>query len=193
MMRKSLLAAVAVATLVAVAAIGSSTLTAPAPVAALPHSRSAVGRAERLTAPQRGLRAASAGFRILSVPGGAGSLLNCVNNQGTLLGTSLASRGASHGFIDQPGRQPTAFNYPGTKGVTSPGCVNDVGTAVGWYFDSHKHVVHGWVRSERGRFTQIDDPSAVLATNPNGISDDGLIVGASSPDAGSVRAGAHHR
>jgi hypothetical protein len=55
--------------------------------------------------------------------------------------------------------------------------INDLGTAVGWWYDSASNVAHGWVRSPGGHFMPVNDPAAVLGTNPTGISDSGLIVG----------------
>jgi len=126
-------------------------------------------------------------FRTIDVPGAAATGLNCVNNRGTLLGTWFDSNGGSYGFIEQPGGQPTTFNYPGTTGVTNSGCINDLGIAVGGYYDTTTNVGHGWVRWPSGNFTPIDYPlSGVQGTFVTGINDRGLIVGNYTDESGEV-------
>lgn len=123
---------------------------------------------------------AKAQFRTVDVPGASGTAVNGVNNRGTLVGTWFNSQNQGFGFVEQPGGQPTTFNYPGTTGMTFPSGINDVGTSVGVFQDS-SGVFHGWVRSPGGSMTQLDDPSAFeepgFGTFAIGINDNGVIVG----------------
>lgn len=109
--------------------------------------------------------------------GAASTLINGVNNSGTLVGTWFTSQCASSfGFVEDPGGQPTTFSFPGTT-VTFPSSINDLGTTVGAFIDNNG-VPHGWVRSPGGNFTQLDDPAALGAgTVAFGINDPGVTVG----------------
>jgi hypothetical protein len=171
---RALVALAAAAVGCALAAVG---LAAPANAAPLVHFGSASGRAGRAAAlgppwPAR----AEAQFRTVDFPGAAGTGINGINNRGTLVGTWFDSKGGGFGFVEQPGGQPTTFNYPGTTGVTFSSGINDVGIAVGAYTDS-SGVSHGWVRSAGGSLTQLEDPSGAGGTFPVTINDAGVVVG----------------
>ena len=167
---------------IAVAAVGcvlvAAALAAPANAGSLRRHLlpSAVGQAERATAPGPLLSAASARFRTVDVPGAAASSVTSVNSWGTLVGAWSDSSGNSFGFIEFPWGQPITFNYPGTAGVTGTSDINDFGTVVGLYVDS-SGVPHGFVRSLFGKFTPLDDPAGAGGTIPEGINDRGVIVG----------------
>jgi len=171
------LAAIAVAVVGCV--LAAAALAAPANAASLPHFRSAVGRAERATAPGPSLPAASAQSRTVDFPGAAATRIDGVNNGGVLAGTwssnSTDFSGNSFGFIEFPSGQSVPFDYPGTTGVTEASNINDLRTVVGNYLKSG--ALHGFVRSRFGGFTPLDDPAGVGGTVTSAINDRGVIVG----------------
>ena len=168
----------------AVAAVGcvlaAAALAAPANAASLPHFRSAVGRAERATAPGPPPPAAAAQFRTVDFPGAAATRIDGVNNGGVLAGSwssnSTDFSGNSFGFIEFPSGQSVTFDYPGTTGVTEASNINDLRTVVGNYLDN-SGVLRGFVRSRFGEFTPLDDPAGAGGTITSGINDRGVIVG----------------
>jgi probable HAF family extracellular repeat protein len=127
-------------------------------------------------------RPISAQFRTVDFPGipvGSTACICDVNNQGTLLGAYTTPTGTTLTVIEQ-GQRLTVVNFPGTYGVTAPSALNNYDDAIGGYTDANG-VMHGWLRSARGTFTQIDDPAAGTApgegTVAGGINDPGEIVG----------------
>jgi hypothetical protein len=61
--------------------------------------------------------------------------------------------------------------------------INKWKTIVGWYVDA-KGVTHGFRRSSNGSYSTLDYPGAQY-TNPNGINDNGTIVGSFGDATGS--------
>jgi len=86
---------------------------------------------------------------------------------------ALAEEAAKSAVI--AGYQFTSFDVPGASS-TFPHHINNVGVAVGGYFDSVGNE-HGFVRAKDGTITSIDAPLAVGTTDPEGINDAGDIVG----------------
>lgn len=163
-----------------VAALGVALVT-PAGAGTLFRFRAAVPVAVSKSVAAPALpRGREARFRTVDVPGAFGTNINGVTDAGALVGTYYTHRGHdAFGFIKRA-KHLTKFNYPGTKGVTYPGSINDHGTAVGLYTDA-TGTDHGWTRSATGHFHKLDYPSAAsgkgVGTRPSGINDAGVIVG----------------
>jgi hypothetical protein len=80
--------------------------------------------------------------------------------------------------FDAPGADTT----PGDGNGTYPGGINAFGVIAGYYIDAN-NVVHGFLRSPRGKFTTFQAPGADTTagsyngTYPNSINDLGAITG----------------
>ncbi len=120
-----------------------------------------------------GFRLANAHFTTINVPGAVSTLVNGINGNGDVVGTYQSADQKLHGFLLHKGLI-TKLNFPGrTLNGTAAMGVNDQLTVVGTVDD-----VTGFIWS-KGIFRAFHAPSNVRgATNLNGISNLGLIVGA---------------
>lgn len=126
-------------------------------------------------------------WRSFDVQGGVcGTQPMAINDLGEITGTWYDTECNSHGFLRKAGGEivtfdapkvgyPSSIPYPGT----APSDINNQGDIVGYYTDANGGY-HGFVRSERGKFTIIDDPSSTSsppATVAQAINDWGEVVG----------------
>jgi uncharacterized membrane protein len=128
-------------------------------------------------------------WRSFDVPGAVnGTQPAGINDLGEVTGAYYDSNGNQHGFLRKEGGKIVTFDAPdvgyptqptlGSSG-TIPTGINNEGDIVGYYTDA-KGAYHGFVRSARGRFWIIDDPSstsAPSATIAQAINDWGTVVG----------------
>jgi probable HAF family extracellular repeat protein len=121
-----------------------------------------------------GFRLANAHFSTINVPGAVTTLVNGINGNGDVVGTFQNSDQKLHGFLLHKGvitklNSPAAGNGTGTAAMG----VNDQLTVVGTVDD-----VTGFIWN-KGVFRAFHAPSDIRgATNLNGISNPGWIVGA---------------
>lgn len=106
-----------------------------------------------------------------------------INNWGDAAGFYVdAANNATHGFVRSWQGEFQSFDPAGSVYTTvcNETCLNDAGTAVGYFFDSG-NVFHGFVRTRDGTVTQIDGPNAGTAaftgTLAASINDAGVIAG----------------
>jgi hypothetical protein len=126
-------------------------------------------------------------WRSFDVQGGVcGTQPMAINDLGEITGTWYDTECNSHGFLRKAGGEivtfdapkvgyPSSILYPGT----APSDINNQGDIVGNYTDANGGY-HGFVRSERGKFTIIDDPSSTSsppATIAQAMNDWGVVVG----------------
>jgi hypothetical protein len=96
-----------------------------------------------------------------------------VNNAGEIAGDYVDSAGTQHGMILN-GSKLTTIDGPSGSTVPALYGLNNSETGVGWYLDSSA-VPTGFMYSN-GVMTTVAYPGAT-ATEPNGINDNGWIVG----------------
>ncbi len=88
-----------------------------------------------------------------------------LNARGEFSGFYIDASGVWHGFLRFPDGQITTFDDPlagndGSTGQgTEPEAINNLGTIVGLYQDAN-NVLHGFLRTRDGTFTNFDDPEA---------------------------------
>jgi hypothetical protein len=114
-----------------------------------------------------------------------------INDLGEITGVYFDSNGNGHGFLRKARGEIVTFDAPnvgyGTQAGlflvyglgTIPTGINNEGDIVGYYTDSNG-AYHGFVRSARGKFRSIDDPSSSSspsATIAQAINDWGIVVG----------------
>jgi uncharacterized membrane protein len=116
------------------------------------------------------------------------TIATCVNAEGTIAGNYADANGLNHAFLRTPDGLVAAVDPPGTgtaptqgSSVSVPGCINDEGAIVGFYFDK-KNVVHGFLRSADGAYTAPIDvvtagTGAFQGTAALGTNEEGTIVG----------------
>jgi hypothetical protein len=130
-------------------------------------------------------------WRSFDVPGAVnGTQPAGINDRGEITGAYYDSNNNQHGFLRKSGGEIVTFDAPnvgyGTQaGLSSYGLgtiptgINNEGDIVGYYTDANG-AYHGFVRSGRGRFRVIDDPSSSSspsATIAQAINDWGTVVG----------------
>lgn len=111
-----------------------------------------------------------------------------INDLGEVTGVYFDANGNQHAFLRKEGGKIVTFDAPnvgyptqptlGSAG-TIPTGINNEGDIVGYYTDANG-AYHGFVRSARGKFRIIDDPSstsAPSATIAQAINDWGTVVG----------------
>jgi hypothetical protein len=112
-------------------------------------------------------------------PGAVFSVVTSLNDEGTLAGWYLNSKGQTFGFTKSQ-KIFTSYQEPHTRGgstqVTEILAITDGGAAIGYYEDG-KQILHAFeLNTVTGKFTGIEVPGAVnsVATGINGRGD---IVG----------------
>jgi hypothetical protein len=126
-------------------------------------------------------------WRSFDVPAGVcGTQPSGINDLGEITGAYFDANCNGHGFLRKAGGKivtfdapdvgyPLSINFPGTN----PTDINNQGDIVGSYTDANGGY-HGFVRSERGKFTIIDDPSSTSsppATIAQAMNAWGVVVG----------------
>lgn len=112
-----------------------------------------------------------------------------INDLGEVTGVYFDTNGNQHGYLRKAGGEIVTFDAPnvgyGTQAGlpyglgTIPTGINKEGDIVGYYTDANG-AYHGFVRSARGKFRVIDDPSSSSspsATFAQAINDWGVVVG----------------
>jgi hypothetical protein len=107
-----------------------------------------------------------------------------INDEGTAVGCALTSD-SCYGFIRNPAGALKTFSVPypnlGTTG-TQPNAISSARVITGLFGDSN-NIMHGFVRSADGVFSQFDAPGAgstpgsYQGTTPESINSAGVIVG----------------
>jgi hypothetical protein len=129
-------------------------------------------------------------WRSFDVPAAVnGTQPTSINDLGEITGVYFDSNGNSHGFLRKAGGKIVTFDAPnvgyGTQAGlpyglgTIPTEINNQGDIVGYYTDA-AGAYHGFVRSARGKFRTIDEPSSTsspVATIAQAINDWGEVVG----------------
>jgi hypothetical protein len=141
------------------------------------------------------LRGPGGEFTTFDAPGASsaqgsfnGTFPTSINDEGTVTGNYIDSNGLNHGFLRSPGGEFTTFDAPGTSSVaafgfgTFPESMNNAGAITGHYTDV-SNVIHGFVRSQSGKFTTFEAPGASsvaasgFGTFPVSMNDAGTITG----------------
>jgi hypothetical protein len=140
---------------------------------------------------------------------GQGTFANGMNNADQIVGFIRDANAARHGFVRAADGTFTMFDDP-NAGTCSASCgsigngqgtrayaINSAGQIVGFFTDNTAHC-HGFVRDQKGNFTQIDVPDAGPGPfpqgtfpsefTPMGLNDGGQITGF-YVDASSVQHG----
>jgi hypothetical protein len=122
---------------------------------------------------------------------GQGTVLEAINDSGTILGGYMDSFGEWHFVLLNKKGEVTNFEVPGRGGAEAFSALNNAGEATGTYLDSDG-VSHGWIRSKQGMVTVFDAPGAGTVarqgTWANGINEEGAISG-STVDENNVQHG----
>lgn len=113
----------------------------------------------------------------IDVPGARNTVVEGVDDAGSIAGFFQTSDGAFHGFVEAGiGGAITPIDVNGATTTELLG-INNQGQVVGYYLDS-AGARHGFVRNANGRFVTVDDPNAGSGgTLVGGINDSGQIVG----------------
>ncbi len=123
------------------------------------------------------------GFITIDFPGATGTYVAGINNVGQIVGGYSTAGNWDHAFIydggrftilDHPGTMPNAYHY---WGGTSANALNDSGLVVGGHGKT-SILPTGYVYAA-GTFTAMPVQDCALATVANGVSNTGMIVGAS--------------
>jgi uncharacterized membrane protein len=129
-------------------------------------------------------------WRSFDVPGAVnGTQAAGINDRGEVTGVFFDANGNQHGFLRKREGEIVTFDAPNvgygaqaglSYGLgTIPTGINNEGRIVGYYTDANG-AYHGFVRSARGKFRVIDDPSSSSspsATFAQAINDSGTVVG----------------
>ncbi len=107
-----------------------------------------------------------------------------INAAGEIIGYSIDSVGARHGFARAANGTITELNAPGAGTANKQGTIalgiNTAGTIVGSYLGANK-VEHGFIRATNGTFTAVNVGPGTNAFNGTfvfGINDAGAVTGA---------------
>jgi probable HAF family extracellular repeat protein len=106
-------------------------------------------------------------------PGNRYTLIQSINNAGTIAGTAFSFSGIRTMFEGQ-GTNFNAVLPPGSIN-TLGGFLNNTGAIAGSYVDA-SHVYHGFVY-QSGTYTTFDMPVAASEVSVTGINDSGRVVG----------------
>jgi uncharacterized membrane protein len=134
------------------------------------------------------VRYADGRFATFNAPGAGtvasqGTIAPGINNRGETAGYYTDGKNTTHGFVRSFDGHLSAFDPPGSVSTGfGPGrCLNDDGSAAGFFADANKGASHGFLRSRDGKITVIDLPGAGTSsgqgTQALSISDDGTITG----------------
>jgi probable HAF family extracellular repeat protein len=130
-------------------------------------------------------------FTSIDVPGAVFTGASGINKTGAIVGSYYNSDGSSHGFLLQNGTF-TTIDYPGGNSQNYAAGINDQGVIVGGYGEptTINGVTYSWEHGfiyENGQFTNADAPfGPPAATQPFGISNNGVIVGEYVDSSGTV-------
>lgn len=130
-------------------------------------------------------------FTSIDFPGAVFTGASGINRAGAIVGSYYNSDGSGHGFLLQDGTF-TTIDYPGGYSQNYAAAINDQGVIVGGYGDptTINGVSYNWEHGfiyESGQFTNADAPfGPPAATQPFGISNNGVIVGEYVDNSGTV-------
>jgi len=103
-----------------------------------------------------------------------GTLALSINSAGEIAGTYIDSNIVSHGFIRSTAGKITPFDAPGAGTAKNRGTaaisIDDDGDVVGFYSTGSYNTAstyHGFLRSAKGEFTNIDAPNAGSGQDPD--------------------------
>ena len=113
-------------------------------------------------------------YETFDYPGGHGTVLQQINDRGTILGRTFDTAQNSHGFLLHRHGALTDVEVPGSLN-TMPLGINNRDEVVG-IFHSPDQAHHSFVLSG-GVYTTLDLPGADVDTSAYGINDRGEIVG----------------
>jgi hypothetical protein len=142
--------------------------------------RSAAGKIDEFSAPGASDNADQGTFMsILFFANGP-----IINTAGDVVGYTIDSGNARHGFVRAANGTITELNAPGAgtggKQGTYAFGINSAGTIAGSYIDAKK-VEHGFIRSASGTYTDVNvgpGTTSVNGTTVFGINDSGVVTGA---------------
>jgi hypothetical protein len=107
-----------------------------------------------------------------------------INAAGDVVGYSIDSGNAHHGFVRAANGTITELNAPGAGTAAKEGTfafgINTAGTIAGTYTDAKK-VSHGFIRSAKGTYTVVNvgpGTTVLNGTTVFGINDSGVVTGA---------------
>lgn len=130
--------------------------------------------------PERGYE-----FHAFDVPAELGIFTSAfgINNRGVIVGNFLAADDTGHGFYFERGHF-TDVTVPGSSldKFTDRGSlidVNDRGTAVGVFINAETGLEQGYLRTRQGTITVLPSPDPATDFEPEGINNQGTIVGRS--------------
>jgi hypothetical protein len=130
-------------------------------------------------------------FTSIDVPGATTTSALGINKAGEIVGLYYNSDASSHGFLLQSGTF-TTIDYPGGYSQNYLWGINDQGEMVGAYGEltTINGVSYAWEHAfihQNGQFTNADAPfGPPAATQPFGISNNGVIVGEYVDNSGTV-------
>jgi probable HAF family extracellular repeat protein len=130
-------------------------------------------------------------FTSIDVPGAIFTGASGINQAGDIVGLYYNSDGSSHAFLLQSGTF-TTIDYPGGYSQNYAAGINNQGVIVGGYGEptTINGVTYAWEHAfiyENGQFTNADVPfGPPAATQPFGISNNGVIVGEYVDNSGTV-------
>ena len=118
-------------------------------------------------------------------PATGGAQATGINDNGSISGFYIDSKGTNHGFLISEG-EFTTLDFPESTFTQAFG-LNNRGEVVGAYIDA-SGLTHGFIfdsrdssdddrSSGKGRFQSVDDPEGIGTTTINGVNDRGQIVG----------------
>lgn len=122
-------------------------------------------------------------YKVVDVPGAAGTALNGINDLGEIAGSTCSdpacgntgNANTTHGFVRSPNGAFTFFDPPGATS-SAPSTVSLIGAFVGVYTDTTGELNHGYLLW-LGKYTTIDFPGATTGTFAGGGNLENDIVG----------------
>jgi len=122
-------------------------------------------------------------YRVVDVPGAAGTALAGINDLGEIVGSicsdpacgNTGNPNTTHGFVRSVNGVFTFFDPPGATS-SAPSTVSLLGSVVGVYTDTIGELNHGYLRW-LGKYTTIDFPGATTGTFAGGGNLQNDIIG----------------
>jgi hypothetical protein len=123
-------------------------------------------------------------FVTIDIPGATSTRAASLNNGLGIAGQYTDAKGI-HGYTLVLGQKPMTFDYVDGKGVVAKEtfATGFNGLQTSGYFEDANNVLHGFIRDNMGKFTQIDYPNS-KDTQVRGISGAGDVVGSFTDQQG---------
>lgn len=125
------------------------------------------------------VRSAAGSITTIAKPGAVSTTLNGINNGNRVVGDYVDSKNVTWSFILGANKKRTVFQDPMASATSGNGtaalAINDEGAVTGIYADA-KGIIHGFSRSQTGRFSEFD-PQGSAETIPFDINAGGTVTG----------------